>query len=119
MFNANLNKTILSTLAAAVVATGFSINPSYAGGGEGGGYMSSISSRNADGSTTSIRSRNGSKSYTITKRNKNGKVVNKKRVNKKRKTFVTIHNPDGTSRTITRTHAAAIPGPVPPTRIQA
>lgn len=100
MFNSTFNKTILSTLAAVVVVTNFSVNPSYAGGGGGDEKYSSISTTNSGGSTTSIRSRNGAKTFTLT-RTKNGKVVSKKRVKKARKPFITIFNPDGTSRTVT------------------
>ena len=111
MFNSTFKNTALSTLAAALVATSLSINPAIAGGGDGGGNLvgdhnhkckvSTISTTNADGSTTSVRSCNGAKSYSVT-RSRDGKVISKKRANKKRKAFVTIHNPDGTSRTITK-----------------
>ncbi|UXX82538.1 hypothetical protein [Roseovarius pelagicus] len=104
MFNSTFKQTVLSTLAATVVATSFSINPALAGGGGGrdpAERVSTISTVNPDGSKTSIRSRNAAKTFTLT-RTKNGKVVNKKRINKNRGTFVTIHNPDGTSRTITK-----------------
>lgn len=104
MFNLTFKETVLSTLAAAVVATSVSINPAYAGGGGGGrdpvAKVSTISTTNADGSTTAIRSRNNAPTYTVTT-TKNGKVVEKKQVNKKRKAFITIFNPDGTSRTVT------------------
>ena len=101
MFNSTFNKTVLSTLAAAVIATSVSVLPSYAGGGrDPDNKVSTISTNNADGSTTSIFSRNSGKTYTKT-RTRNGKVVNKKRVKKSRKPFITIFNPDGTSRTVT------------------
>ena len=101
MFNSTFNKAFVSTLAAAIVATSLSATPSYAGGGGGDEKYSSISTTNADGSKTTIRSRNGSKFFTLT-RTKKGKVVNKKRVKKNRKPFITIFNPDGTSRTVTK-----------------
>lgn len=104
MFNASFNNTILSTVAAAIVATSLSVTPAFAGGGGGGGErpkVSTISTTNADGSTTSIFSSNKMKTYTIT-RTKKGKVVSKKRVKKNRGPFIKIFNPDGTTRTVNK-----------------
>ena len=105
MFNSTFKKAIASTFAVAMIATTVSTTPAMAGGGGGrdpapAPKVSTISSPNEDGTTTSIRSVNGEPTYTITKK-KNGKVVSKKRVKKKRPDFVTLHNPDGTSTTIT------------------
>lgn len=100
MFNSTFKKAAMFTLAAAVLATSVSTTPANAGGGrDPEKKVSTISTTNADGSKTSIRSQNGAKTYTVT-RTKNGKVVNKKRVNKNRKPFITIFNPDGTSKTV-------------------
>jgi len=112
MFKAAFHKPILAIVGAAVVVTMVSTGASFAGegGGDGGmgagnfgqakGKISTISSTNPDGSTTSIRSRNGAKTYTITRFNKKGKVVSRQTKAKKSRAFVTIHNPDGTTRTV-------------------
>ncbi|MEQ9257998.1 MAG: hypothetical protein RIG84_02750 [Roseovarius sp.] len=107
MFNAPFKTSILATLGAAFVATSLSLTPAFAGGDGGGGgdragdrgRVSTIESTDADGNTVSIRSRNDAPTYTLT-RSRNGKVESKKEVRKKSKTFVTLHNPDGSSRTI-------------------
>ena len=100
MFKATAKTTALSALAAAIFVTTLATNPAHAGGGRDPVQkVSTISSTNPDGSTTAIRSVNGAKSYTVT-RSKNGQVVSKKTVKKKRPSFITIFNPDGTSRTI-------------------
>lgn len=102
MFNSTFKNTIMSTLAAAVVVTSVSVNPSFAGGGRDPAQkVSTISTTSADGITNSIRSKNNAKTYTV-KRTKNGKLINKKRKNKKPGAFITIFNPDGTSRTVNK-----------------
>lgn len=99
MLTSTFKNTALSALAAAIVATSFSAAPAFAGGE--GPRESFISTTSSDGVTTTIRSTNGDPTYTRT-RTKNGKVVEKKKVKKKLRAFITLHNPDGTSRTVTK-----------------
>ncbi len=99
MFIPTFNKTFPGALTAAIVAASFLATPAFADGGPQGG-VSTISSTTTYGTTTTIRSRNGAETYTRT-RTKNGKVINKKKIKKNLKAFITIFNPDGTSRTVT------------------
>ena len=104
MAYSTFNRVVLATLTAAFVASSVSIAPAVAGGegGGGGGGIDSITLYHTNGTSRTIESRKNARTFTFIKRNKAGNIVQKVRKNKKRKTFVTIHNADGTSRTITR-----------------
>ncbi len=109
MFNASFKNYALIAMATTAIVAALTMEPCFAGGDGGGGRdlgakgkakVSTISSTDENGITTSIHSANGAPVYTIT-RTRGVLVLSKERKAKKSIDFVTIHNPDGTSRTIT------------------
>lgn len=103
--------SIKTVLTATLLASVFTANTAFADGGGGGagggagfagGDPSSITIYKKDGSSATARGRKGRPTYTLTKRDKGGKVVSRKRVQKKRPDFARIHNPDGSTREVRR-----------------
>lgn len=112
-------KAINTIIATTFIATAFSVGYANAGGGGGGGgglsgndpSIASATLHNPDGSSITAQGRKGKDGYYVIKRNKFGNVTSKRLVQKKKKAkkvrkpkqepFVTVHNPDGSSRTIT------------------
>lgn len=108
MFNARFNTSILSTLAAAVVVTGFSINPALAGGGGGGGggreeatpkAKWNYASATENGVTTTAFGRNGN-GPEIVFVEENGRVTDMQVLQDRRVPFISMTNPDGTVTTV-------------------
>ena len=112
------NSTIKTVLATTFLVSAFTIGSANAGGGGGAGFlendpaqpMASATLHNPDGSSITARSRKNKDGYYVIKRNKHGKVTSKRLVEKKKKIrvrkvkqppFITLHNPDGSSRTVT------------------
>lgn len=103
MFNSTFNKAFLSTLSAALVATGLSFSPAMAGDGGGGGgrdnsKFNSISITE-DNVTTTVRGQNGSDKRTVT-RTKNGQILDIKVLFKNKVPFISTVDPDGTVRIV-------------------
>lgn len=102
MFNATFNKTILSTLAAAIVATGLSLNPAMAGGGGGGNDRAGhnkaktdwASSTHKSGKTITSFAKKGSKTRTVVT-TQDGQLVNVRKVKKNGVPFISMTDENG------------------------
>ncbi|MEL7255622.1 MAG: hypothetical protein AAGL23_15715 [Pseudomonadota bacterium] len=106
MFNSKINSSILSTLAAAVVATGFSINPAIAGGGGGGGREDATpkskwnyASATENGVTTTAFGRNGN-GPEIVFEDQNGQLTDVRVSPDRSVPFISMTNPDGSVTTV-------------------
>jgi len=113
-------RSLKTLFTAAILVTGLATTPVIAGeGGEGGGREADISEpgrghkgnrkkspdfatlHNPDGSSVTIK-RSVFGGLVIAKKDRRGRVVEKRRVRNKRNAFVTLHNPDGSTSTIQR-----------------
>ncbi|MEL6646820.1 MAG: hypothetical protein AAFY35_13910 [Pseudomonadota bacterium] len=103
MFNAKFNKSILSALAAAVVATGFSLNPALAGEGGGGGREEAtkwnFASATENGVTTTAYGTNGNGPEIIIEE-QNGEVTDVRMAPDRSVPFISMTNPDGTVKVV-------------------
>ncbi|MEM7597015.1 MAG: hypothetical protein AAF382_04900 [Pseudomonadota bacterium] len=102
MFNASFKKSILSTVAAAVVVTGISLTPAMAGEGGGGGREEAkwnYASSTENGVTTTAYGRNGNGPEVVVKK-KNGFITGLRRALNRNTPFVSTVDPDGTKRII-------------------
>ncbi|MEM7597014.1 MAG: hypothetical protein AAF382_04895 [Pseudomonadota bacterium] len=101
MFNATFKKSILSALAAAMVATG-SLSPAMAGEGGGGGREASkwnYASATENGVTTTAFGRNGNGPEIIFEE-ENGDVTDVRVAPDRSVPFISMTNPDGTVTTV-------------------
>ncbi|MEO1284249.1 MAG: hypothetical protein AAFV92_05150 [Pseudomonadota bacterium] len=107
MFNATFNKTILSTLAAAIVATGLSLNPAMAGGGGGGNDRAGLKKSKADwasstyksGKTVTSYAKKGSKTRTVVT-TQDGNLVDVRKVRNSRTPFISMTDESGNIRIV-------------------
>ncbi len=106
MFNATFKTSILSTLAAAVVVTGISINPAMAGGDGGGGRdfgapkaKVNYASATENGVTTTAFGRNGHGPEIIFEE-QNGRVTEMRVSPDRSVPFISMTNPDGSVVTV-------------------
>ena len=106
MFNAPSKKSILSALAAAVVATGFSMSPAIAGGDGGGDRAGAApkakwnyASATENGVTTTAFGRNG-RGPEIVFEEENGNVTDMRVLQDRRAPFISMTNPDGTVKVV-------------------
>lgn len=111
-------KSLKTVLTASILASALTAVPVFAGeGGEGGGREAGISGvagnqgrknkndfatlHNPDGTSVTVK-RSAFGGLVVAKKDRKGRVVEKRRIRNKQKAFVTLHNPDGSTSTIQR-----------------